>query len=90
MAEDQQQNQFAEIPLELRQNSDGWTVVCLDARGFAKHLAAVDSEIQAYRTARRMAEAYALRGDALVVAGGRYFYYEIDRLLAKAAKSHFQ
>lgn len=76
-----QQAASSRVPLELRQNPFGWAVVCLDERGYARHLAAVESEIQAYRTARRMAEMYQLEGDALVISGGRRFYYEIERLL---------
>lgn len=77
---------FDQVPLELRQSPQGWVVVCYDRYGRARHLANVDSEIQAFRTARRMVSAYALRGDALVVSGERTFYYEIDRLLQPGSR----
>lgn len=73
--------QSAKTPqLYLRQERAGWSVALYDNAGYVKHLAQVESEIEAYRTARRIAMAYELGGDAMVKMSHQQFRYAIDKL----------
>jgi hypothetical protein len=62
------------MPLEIRQHPYGWTVTCLDDTGRIRHVATADNEIQAYRSARKLASIYRLPGPAWVMTPrGNYF-----------------
>lgn len=62
------------LPLEIRQYPYGWTVTCVDDVGHVRHVATADTEIQAYRAARKLAGIYQLHGRARVITPrGDYF-----------------
>lgn len=62
------------LPLEIRQYPYGWTITCFDGTGHVRHVATADTEIQAYRAARKLAAIYHLHGRARVsTPRGDYF-----------------
>lgn len=66
---------YTRWPLQVGAYSYGWTVTVYDHRGHVRHLATADSEIQAFRLARKMARTYHIESDILVrTPKGRYIY----------------
>jgi len=66
--------------LTISEHDYGWTVVYTDESGHVRHLVSEDSELRAFRSARKVAHIYNLHGKVRVETARGTLYYDIDKL----------
>jgi len=69
--------------LRLRQYDYGWSIIYYGPNGQVRHLASVDDEVRAFRTAREIARLYHIKGSMLVESHRGDYLYDIGKLLSE-------
>jgi hypothetical protein len=70
-------------PLQIQQTVFGWAITCYSPDGHAKHIATAENEMQALRSAWKMATSYRLEKRVLLSSDEGVVEKDLEKLLKK-------